>query len=389
MFDLSIPQSSNSGLAVGDIVEVSGFRDHRSEVIASRIAKRAPGSPGLRAAGRIANLDDTTKRFKINALTVDYAAAAVTPGPSGSLEAGSVVEVSGTIVGSAGELVAERVVFKPSDVTASPGAYVNLEGYVTALDAANPLSFEVAGLPITTTNATEKDGAIAYDTRTEVKGTLLSAGTLVASKVRTGIAVPPGKNLLQGVVYDAYKGPVANAGINISVQTANGGYNWWYVTGRGYFTNEVGRYEVSNLPDGQIQLWGAPFLQGYVQPCAVIFDITGDTTRDIEVVAIETLNSLAPPRPLTAHEPTLTGTVYEVTPTGRQPVAGALIEADGAGGLGWVVANTVTDLNGRYFLCNLPKGMDLLVWKKGYVTKETWPVGGPPSTTLDIEIQRE
>jgi hypothetical protein len=211
---------------------------------------------------------------------VDYGAAAVTPGPSGSLGAGSVVEVSGAIVGSAGELVADRVVFKPTDVTANPGAYVNLEGYVTALDAANPLSFEVAGLPITTTSATEKDGPVAYDTRTEVKGALGTTGALVASKVRTGIVVPPGKNLLQGLVYDAYKGPVANAGINISVQTGNAGYNWWYVTGRGYFTNEVGRYEVRDLPDAQIQMWGAPFRQGYVQPCAVTFDIkaTSPTT---------------------------------------------------------------------------------------------------------------
>jgi hypothetical protein len=33
--------------------------------------------------------------------------------------------------------------------------------------------------------------------------------------------------------------------------------------------------------------------------------------------------------------------------------------------------------------------MVLQVWKDRYVTKEIWPVGGPPSTTLDIEIQRE
>lgn len=390
-FDSTIPGSSIDGLALGDVVEVSGFRDQRSDVIASRIAKRLPGGPGFRAVGRILDVDAAIKRLKINALTVDYASANVTAGSSGTLAVGNVVEVSGTSIGSNGELVAERVVLKPTDVTASPGAYVNLEGYLTAsLDPAQPQQFEVAGLPITTTSATEKQGALAYDTRTEVKGSLGTNGTLVASQVRTGLEVPPGTHTLQGLVYDAYKGPVVGGiGINIGVMTPTAGFNWWYVTGRGYFTDSSGRYELTRLPDSQVQLWVGGFTKGYFQPCAVRVDVSGDTTHDIEVVSAETLNSFSPPRPMTAREPTLTGTVYEVTPTGRQPVAGAVIEADGADGLGWVLANTLTDLNGHYFLCDLAPGMDLMVYKDGYVLKEVYPVGGPPSTTLDIEIERK
>lgn len=114
-----------------------------------------------------------------------------------------------------------------------------------------------------------------------------------------------------------------------------------------------------------------------------------DTTYDIEVMSTETLNSLAPPRPVTAREPTFTGTVYEVTPTGWQPVVGAAIEAYGADGLGWVLANAITDLSGHYLFCDLAPGMDLMVSKDGYELKEVYPVGGPPSTTLDIEIVRK
>jgi hypothetical protein len=118
--------------------------------------------------------------------------------------------------------------------------------------------------------------------------------------------------------------------------------------------------------------------------------MTRDVSRDIEVVKEETLQSFAPPRPINAREPTLTGTVYEVTSTGRQPVAGMYLEADGASGLGNVLANTRTDLNGRYVLCDLQPGMDLMVWREGgHLLKEIYPVGGPPSTTLDIEIDVE
>jgi hypothetical protein len=122
----------------------------------------------------------------------------------------------------------------------------------------------------------------------------------------------------------------------------------------------------------------------------VTVEITRDVTRDIEVVREETLQSFAPPRPVTAREPTLTGTVYESTSTGRQPLVGAYLEADGSSGLGLPLANTRTDLNGRYFLCDLQPGMDLMIWKDGgHLLKEIYPVGGPPSTTLDIEIDVE
>jgi hypothetical protein len=302
---------------------------------------------------------------------------------------GDLVEVSGASVGSAGELVAERVAFKPTDVVASAGSYVNLEGYVTELDPDNPQTFAVAGLPITTTSATEKEGALSYDTITEVKGALSTSGTLIASNVRTPFPIPAGTHTLRGLVFDAYTGPVANMPVNVWVELGKGGVSWWYVTGHGFFTNAAGRFEVPGLPDSRVKLWAGGWRDGYYQPCAVTVDMTGDVDRDIEVVRAETLSSLSPPRPITAREPTLTGTVYEVTSAGQQPVAGALIEADGAGGLGLVLAITRTDLSGHYFLCDLLEGMDLGVWKDGYVMKEIYPVGGPLSATLDIEIEPE
>lgn len=390
IFDTSIAPASTAGLAIGDIVEVSGFRDQRTQIVASRIAKRPAGTPGFRAAGRIANLDATAKRFQLNSLTVDYAAATVTAGPTGSLAAGNFVEVSGASVGPTGVLAADRVAFKPTDIAASAGAYVSIEGFVTALDPGNPQSFEVAGLPVTTTSTTAKNGAIGFDARTEVKGALGASGAVIASDVRTDLRIPPGSNMLQGLVFDAYDGPIANAAINVWVQTRTSGFSWWYVTGRGYYSGADGRYEVSRLPSAQIQLWaGGAFQRGYVQPCAVTFDMTGDVVRDIEVVSTATLSSTSPPRPVTARGPALTGTVYEVTPSGRQPVPGAAIWVDGQDHNGLIVAQTITDLNGQYFLCDLPRGAVYDIYADGFIPKPFEAIDTSQSTTFDFEIERE
>jgi len=216
-------------------------------------------------------------------------------------------------------------------------------------------------------------------------------GALVASIVRTPLPVPVGRHTLSGLVFDAYRGPAANMPINgwVEIVELGGGVSWSSSIGGGLFTNAAGRFEIPGLPDSRVKLWAGGWRQGYFQPCAVTVDMTADVAHDIEVVTADTLNSLSPPRPITAREPTLTGTVYEVSSTGRQPVVGALLEADGADGLGLVLANTLTDQSGRYFLCDMGPGMSLGVWKDGYVTKEIYPVGGSPSTTLDIEIAKK
>ena len=395
-FDASVPGAALSGLAVGDIVAVSGFRNQRSDVIASRIAKRPSGSGGLRATGRVASLDASTRRFAINTLTVDYSSAVVTAGPSGALAIGDVVEVSGTSVGSAGELLAERVTFKPTDVIASTGAYVNLEGYLTALNANDAQSFEVAGLPITTTAATETTGALAFDTRTAVKGALAASGTLVASDVQTALPTFNGTHTLRGEVFDAYQGPVANVAIFVWVDTGRGGYSW--SEARSYSTDSAGHFEVSGLPDASdARVFISAYRQGFFQPCAVTLQMTSDVTRNIELVSAQTLSSLQAPAPQTAHDPTLTGTVYEMTAAGRQPVAGANVIVDGLVGMGLVIATTQTDLSGHYFLCDWPSGPTVIfeaykqgyIGTTGYIASDFGPVDPPQSTTHDFELQKQ
>jgi Domain of unknown function (DUF5666) len=384
VFDASIPRSSVQGLAIGDLVVVSGFRKPGNELIATRIGKRGSGSSGFKAMGRVVNLDDTAKRFDINALRVDYASAVVTPGPSGSLLVGSGVAVSGAAVGPAGELIAEQVVFKRTDVKGNPGVYVDVEGYVTGLDPSNSLIFEVAGLPVIMRLGSVVDGLLASDARIEVRGELSADGAAIANRVHSEAAAPRGTHVVEGRVFDAYIGPMANVPVSVWVQSGNFGYSWSWVAGAAVGTDRTGQFRVTGLPDSQVWLWA-----GGLQPCAVTMDVRGDVTQDVEVVSPQTLSSLDPPRPQAARDPTLVGAVFEITSAGREPVAGAWIVADAWGGAGLLRGATQTDLSGRYFLCGLPANTDLQVHKDGYVTKEIWPVGGSQSMSLDIEIERE
>ena len=74
---------------------------------------------------------------------------------------------------------------------------------------------------------------------------------------------------------------------------------------------------------------------------------------------------LAPP-PRGPGTRTVSGVVFEVTETGRQPVAGASVGWEGDMDL--VVAHTLTDTSGRYLLCGLPETRldSLFALKTGY-----------------------
>ena len=190
---------------------------------------------------------------------------------------------------------------------------------------------------------------------------------------------------LQGVVFDAYNGPQPNLGIDVRVYLPNGsGYLYSDVMGQRVVTDSSGRFMLTALPESKVLLRSGG--QGYVQPCVHTVDMHGDVVQDIEVMSTDTLNSLAPPRPLTVREPTMTGTVFEMTPAGKQPVAGATIELEE---LYLARAATITDLNGRYFICNVPsKNVEFGVYKSGYVGKYIEPVDTSQST-FDIELVRQ
>jgi hypothetical protein len=186
-FDDSVPLQSLAGLAVDDIVEVSGFRGSDGSVQATRLERRVfgPTPPEFETTGIVSSLDSVSRRFNINALVVDYAAAMLQDFPSGAVANGNLVEVKGTTIRASGELVATRVELVGDTVPAEAGDRVEIEGFITRFVSAT--DFDVAGVRVTTTSATVFEGGAAadlgLDSKVEAEGSLNASGVLVANKI--------------------------------------------------------------------------------------------------------------------------------------------------------------------------------------------------------------
>ena len=185
IFDDSLADPSINGLAVGDLVEVSGFPDASGIVRATRIE---PGTAGgeLEVRGTVSNLDAGASTFELNGLVVDYSGATLEDFAGGQPADGDFVEVHGSDVDANGVLIATRVQRedRPFDGVGDD-VQVEVEGLITRFESAT--DFDVAGQPVTTTNSTvfeNGDAAdLALDVKVEAEGFIDANGVLVAEKV--------------------------------------------------------------------------------------------------------------------------------------------------------------------------------------------------------------
>lgn len=182
-FDDSIRPASLAGLAVGDVIEVSGLVASDGSIRATRIEQRTAAQE-LEITGVVASHDAAAKRFEINAQLVDYSAAMLADFPSGLIADGQLVEVKGTAV-TAGVLAATRVELKARAVPADAGARGEVEGLVTRFVSA--ADFAVAGVPVDAGAQTAFTGGTAadlgLDVKVEVEGTVGANGVLAAAKI--------------------------------------------------------------------------------------------------------------------------------------------------------------------------------------------------------------
>jgi hypothetical protein len=125
-----------------------------------------------------------------------------------------------------------------------------------------------------------------------------------------------------------------------------------YSTLAGETTDSSGHYILANVPDGAavtLQLSKA----GYVQQCAApTVEVRADATLDLQLVA--RANISADPSgvaPVDRTPRVVSGVVFESTPSGRQPIAGAFVYFEPL--LDFPAATTTTDANGRFFLCGI------------------------------------
>jgi hypothetical protein len=184
-FDDSIRLASLAGVAVADVVEVSGLRQSDGSIEATRIEAK-PVSNGFETTGLVSGLDTANLRFNINALVVDYSAAMLNDFPAGGIANGNLVEVKGgTTLAAGGMLTATRVEFKTGALSPNAGDRAEIEGFVTRFgDARN---FDVSGFPVTTNDQTVFEGGVAtdlgLDIKVEAEGNVDANGVLVATKI--------------------------------------------------------------------------------------------------------------------------------------------------------------------------------------------------------------
>ena len=178
--DSTIQPAELATLVVGDIVEVSGFREAAGGIRATHI-ERKPAGRAHEVTGVVSSLDSGLKRFKINALVVDYSTAVLADGAPTN---GACAEVKGTTFTS-GRLVATRVESKACGVDSATGDGGEIEALITAVRSLS--DFDVAGQKVVTTATTfflnGTAASLVLNRKVEVEGTFNANGTLVAKKV--------------------------------------------------------------------------------------------------------------------------------------------------------------------------------------------------------------
>jgi hypothetical protein len=180
-----IVPASIAGLAVADVVEVSGMVSSTGVIEATRIDIKPDGGP-YDVTGYVSNVAPAGSRFNINALVVDYSTANMADFPSGAPSAGDLVLVNGTTFNPDGSFVALHVELRSDDwLKPETGDELEVEGMIT--NFLSPTDFDVAGWPVTTTAATTyvhgTVANLANDVKVEVEGTADAAGVLVATKI--------------------------------------------------------------------------------------------------------------------------------------------------------------------------------------------------------------
>jgi hypothetical protein len=184
-FDDRFSPASIDGLSLNQIVSVSGQIDSNGHIVASRLEPKPAGTK-FKVHGNISNFDSSTLRFNINALVVDFSAAILDNFSGGQPADGDFVEVKGTALDAANELLATKVELESRFPGGTNGAYAEIEGFITRFDSAQ--DFDVGGMPVSTSASTVFTGGdpsdLGLNLKVEVEGVIDSNDVLVAQKVK-------------------------------------------------------------------------------------------------------------------------------------------------------------------------------------------------------------
>jgi hypothetical protein len=194
---------------------------------------------------------------------------------------------------------------------------------------------------------------------------------------------PTSVHTLSGDVFDAQAGPIGDADVNLWIQQERGGYSYWWANGP-LRSDGTGHFVAPNVPNAETTILAVK--DGYVQPCALSVNLRSDVALHVELISKARFDTTTPGRPLMLPGPEITGTIFETTDAGRQPLGGADLWVENGIEVG--LATSRTDPRGAFFLCNLPTDAYLWVTKPGF---QEWqgPIGGSGTGPVEIELKRQ
>jgi hypothetical protein len=219
-------------------------------------------------------------------------------------------------------------------------------------------------------------------------GSIASSPLAPSAATAAGPRPPNGSGTISGHVVGIGPGgkrPLAGALINAFVDQGSFGYSYWWAHGR-VQTDADGGYELTDLPQGATVTFQAA-MEGYVQQCAApAVLVQAGLTVDLQLVPIANrYASSADAPPAAPGYRVISGTVYETTAAGRQPVAGASVDFEPI--IDFPAAGTIADDAGRYVLCGVSdaRSADLGAGAHGRIGWLTVPAG--QTSGADIEIK--
>ncbi len=183
IFDDDFTPRDISGVSVGQVVEVSGFRGSANTIRATYIDLDDDGDD-FELFGTVSNVDTAVFTFEIGSLLIDYSTATLDDFPNGQPENGQTVEVEGAF-NAGGDFVATEVDFEDEDLSDLDGEDVEIEGLITRFVSAT--DFDVDGVPVTTNDDTDfSNGTVndlALDVAVDVDGEVNAEGVIVADDI--------------------------------------------------------------------------------------------------------------------------------------------------------------------------------------------------------------
>jgi carboxypeptidase family protein len=182
--------------------------------------------------------------------------------------------------------------------------------------------------------------------------------------------------------------PVPGARIDVYLHASNRSGHWMSDV-----TETDGRYELWGIPSGAIAVLysGKGNSLEYVQPCVHEVTVTSDVSLDMEIVPRSAGGAAANAAARRGPGTFLTGVVYGQLPDGkRAPLPDATVWLDGD--MTPLAATTITDADGRYVLCGIPRGPHefAATAEGGYdnVKNPQRSIDVAGDMTLDLELRR-